>query len=294
MIFQKGLEELRKRDILEINLKIIRYFGLLQDESVNKTRFEKVTVMAKQIIITLLITQYFLGTSVELYLSLSDMYKAGNCIIYFITSLKNMAKLGTVIINRKKFLSLLINIDKNRYVQGITPTEAQRSIVQSYIDLSKKTAKWVWILCFMALISLIINQPPQPNLELIIDPDEMKDLRRGSSIKMWLPFRAIESPYFEMSLVYEDITMTIYFIFITAINVTIVDIIIKVSAQFAVLAEAVQSGVTPAAGLPYKKRGETGTGVPSLTNKQTNKQTPWPSVRERTIPTERPPLVDEI
>jgi hypothetical protein len=30
--------------------------------------------------------------------------------------------------------------------------------------------------------------------------------------------------------------------------------------------------------------------------RQTNKkqQTPWPLVRERTIPTERPPLVDEI
>jgi hypothetical protein len=28
--------------------------------------------------------------------------------------------------------------------------------------------------------------------------------------------------------------------------------------------------------------------------KQTNKQTPWPLVRERTIPTDRPPLVDEI
>jgi hypothetical protein len=27
---------------------------------------------------------------------------------------------------------------------------------------------------------------------------------------------------------------------------------------------------------------------------QKNKQTPWPLVRERTIPTERPPLVDEI
>jgi hypothetical protein len=27
---------------------------------------------------------------------------------------------------------------------------------------------------------------------------------------------------------------------------------------------------------------------------QTNKQTPWPLVRERTIPTERPPLIDEI
>jgi hypothetical protein len=30
------------------------------------------------------------------------------------------------------------------------------------------------------------------------------------------------------------------------------------------------------------------------TNEQTNKQTPWPLVRERTIPTERQPLVDEI
>jgi hypothetical protein len=29
-------------------------------------------------------------------------------------------------------------------------------------------------------------------------------------------------------------------------------------------------------------------------NTNKNKQTPWPLVRERTIPTERPPLVDEI
>jgi hypothetical protein len=28
--------------------------------------------------------------------------------------------------------------------------------------------------------------------------------------------------------------------------------------------------------------------------RRSNKQTPWPLVRERTIPTERPPLVDEI
>jgi hypothetical protein len=28
--------------------------------------------------------------------------------------------------------------------------------------------------------------------------------------------------------------------------------------------------------------------------KKNKKQTPWPLVRERTIPTERPPLVDEI
>jgi hypothetical protein len=34
--------------------------------------------------------------------------------------------------------------------------------------------------------------------------------------------------------------------------------------------------------------------VYSYTTKTKQKQTPWPLVRERTIPTERPPLVDEI
>jgi hypothetical protein len=34
--------------------------------------------------------------------------------------------------------------------------------------------------------------------------------------------------------------------------------------------------------------------IAGLLTSQTNKQTPWPLVRERTIPTERPPLVDEI
>jgi hypothetical protein len=31
-----------------------------------------------------------------------------------------------------------------------------------------------------------------------------------------------------------------------------------------------------------------------ITERYKTKQTPWPLVRERTIPTERPPLVDEI
>jgi hypothetical protein len=34
--------------------------------------------------------------------------------------------------------------------------------------------------------------------------------------------------------------------------------------------------------------------VASFIKKTNKKQTPWPLVRERTIPTERPPLVDEI
>jgi hypothetical protein len=44
----------------------------------------------------------------------------------------------------------------------------------------------------------------------------------------------------------------------------------------------------PAAPSRFSHGGQT-----TIQDKQT-KQTPWPLVRERTIPTERPPLVDEI
>jgi hypothetical protein len=34
--------------------------------------------------------------------------------------------------------------------------------------------------------------------------------------------------------------------------------------------------------------------LPPPQKKKNKQQTPWPLVRERTIPTDRPPLVDEI
>jgi hypothetical protein len=43
----------------------------------------------------------------------------------------------------------------------------------------------------------------------------------------------------------------------------------------------------------YASYLDTNSGINRRHLKQQNKQTPWPLVRERTIPTDRPPLVDE-
>jgi hypothetical protein len=263
MILEKELQKLRKQNILEINLKIFRYFGILLDDSVNETRCEKVKGMAKQLVIVSLVAQYFFGTSVELFLSLGDMQNAGHCFIYLITHLKNVVKLGTFIIFREKILYLLSKIENNFYIQGIAPTNAERSLVRSYVNLSKRIAKYVWISFLLTLATVFISTPPRPNLELITDPEEIKYIRKDSSLKMWFPFRAIESPYFELTTVYENITISIYFIFFTTVNITILGLIIHTTAQFAVLAEAIKNGATRAASLRDKKRRETGKRAPS-------------------------------
>jgi hypothetical protein len=264
MIFQQELEKLSKQNVLELNLKILRYFGILLDDSINKTRWEKVMGMSKQLLIVSLVVQYFLGTSVELILSLGNLQRAAHCLLFFITYLKNAVKLGTFVIYRKKILCLLSKIENNFYIQGITPTNAERSLVQSYINLSKRITKYIWVSFFLTLASLIINMPSRPNLELITDPEEIENVRRDSSMKMWFPFRAIESPYFELTTVYENITTSIHFFFITTINTTIVGLIIHTTAQFAVLAEAIKNGITHTASLRDKERCETGKSAPSL------------------------------
>jgi hypothetical protein len=264
MVFQQELEKLKKQNVLEQNLKIFRYFGLLLDDSINKTRWEKAMDMAKQLFTVSLVVQYFLGTSVELLLSLDNLQTAGHCLFFLITYLKNVVKLGTFVIYRKKIICLLSKVENNFYIQGITPTNAERSLVQSYMNLSKRIAKYVWVSFFLTQASLTINTPPRPDLELITDPEEIKNVRRDSSVKMWFPFRAIESPYFELTTVYENVTTTIHFLFITTINITIIGLIIHTTAQFAVLAETIKNGATRAASLRGRKRCETGKRAPSL------------------------------
>jgi hypothetical protein len=43
-----------------------------------------------------------------------------------------------------------------------------------------------------------------------------------------------------------------------------------------------------------KMNMQEGREIYKSTKQKQNKQTPWPLVRQRTIPTERPPFVDEI
>jgi hypothetical protein len=262
MIFKKLSEKLKKQNILKLNLMILKYYGLLLDDSVNKSRWEEVVGLIKQLFTVCLVAQYFLGTSVELYLSMDNVQRAGDCFIFLISHLKNAVKLGTLIIHRKRILCLISKLENNYYIQGKTPTNAEISIVQKYMNLSKRIAKYVWISFCVTQVSLAANMPPRPNLELITDPEEIKNIRRDSVIKMWFPFKAIESPYFEITSVYECVTMSIYFVFVTTVNITLVALIIYMTGIFAVLAHSIQNGATHVADLLQNKCCETGKTAP--------------------------------
>lgn len=266
MIFKQLFEEIRRNNILELNLQIFKYYGFLLDDSVDTTRWNRLIGMFRRLLLVSVVAQHSLGTAVQLYLSLGNIEKAGDCLIFLLSHVKNVVKLGTLIIYRTKILCLLSRIGGNYYVQGITPTDSQKILVQNYMNLSKKIAKYVWISFVLTQASLIVNMPPRPNLEIIIDPEELKNVRRESSIHMWIPFKAIESPYYEIAVVYECVTMTIYFAFVTTVNITLLGLIIHMTALFALLADTIEKGVNDGAGVRKEKLYSTGKRIPSSFN----------------------------
>jgi hypothetical protein len=263
MVFQKLLEKIRSNNILELNLEIFKYYGILLDDSVDKTRWERLADMLRRLLIVSVVAQHSLGTAVELYLSMGNLQKAGDCLIFLISHVKNVVKLGTLIVYRKQLLRLHSRLEKNYYIQGITPTNSEKLLVQNYMNLSRKIAKYVWISFFLTQASLIVNMPPRPNIEIITDPEELKNIRRDSSIHMWIPFKAIESPYFEIAVVYECVTMTVYFAFVTTVNITLVGLTIHITALFALLADTIEKGVTGGADVTKKRLCSTGKKNPS-------------------------------
>lgn len=140
----------------------------------------------KQLVRVSLDAQYLLGRSVQLYLSVDNTQRAGDRSIFLTSHQKNAVSPGTLIIYRKRILRLLSKIENN-YIQGMAPTNADRSLFRKYMNLSKRIAKYVWILFFVTLVSLAANMPPRPNLELITDPEEMSNIRRDYIIKLWSP-----------------------------------------------------------------------------------------------------------
>jgi hypothetical protein len=111
------------------------------------------------------------------------------------------------------------------------------------MQLARRLSKYVWISYVLTTSSIYFNVPPRPKLDAESNSTisgEQTSIRRESVMKEWMPFEAVEKPYFELVTAYELLAMTVYFACVTVMNITFLALIIYTTAQFAVLANALQ------------------------------------------------------
>jgi hypothetical protein len=167
----------------------------------------------------------------------------GDGFIFLLAHIKNVTKLGTMIVYRTKFVCLFNSLDKNYFVHQGPQTNTELSLLGSYMQLTRRLAKYLWISYALTTFSIYFNIPPRPKLDVESNStisDEQTSIRRESVMKEWMPFQAVETPYFELVTAYELLAMTVYFACATVMNITFLALIIYTTAQFAVLANALQ------------------------------------------------------
>lgn len=236
-------ENLRTLNVLSFNLKLLRFFGVLIDYSRLSTRWEAPLYFTLQGVVIFLHAQHVICTMIEMYILRDRPQDVGDGFIFLIAHVKNVMKLGTMIVYRTKFVSLINSLERNYFVHERPHTVTEMSLLESYMRLTKRLAKYVWISYVLTTSSIYFNTPPRPKFDVESNSTmsgEQVAIRRESGMKEWLPFQAIETPYFELVTAYELLTMTAYFGCVTLMNITFLALIIYTTAQFALLANALQ------------------------------------------------------
>jgi hypothetical protein len=184
---------------------------------------------------------------VEMYILRDRPQDVGDGFIFLIAHVKNVMKLGTMIFYRTKFIFLIKSLERNYFVHERPHTANELSVLESYMRLTKRLAKYVWISYALTTSSIYFNTPPRPKFDAESNSTMSGGqvaIRRQSGMKEWLPFQAVETPYFELVTAYELLSMTAYFGCVTLMNITFLALIIYTTAQFALLANALQQAAT--------------------------------------------------
>jgi hypothetical protein len=196
-----------------------------------------------QCVIIFLHAQHVICTTIEVYILRDRPQVVGDGFIFLIAHVKNVMKLGAMIVYRTKFITLINSLERNYFVLERPHTVSELSLLGSYMHLTKRLSKYVWLSYVLTTSSIYFNTPPRPKLDVESNSTmsgENVAIRRESGLKQWLPFQAIETPYFELVTAYELLTMTVYFGCVTLMNITFLALIIYTTAQFALLANALQ------------------------------------------------------
>ncbi|KAJ4427988.1 hypothetical protein ANN_24001 [Periplaneta americana] len=249
-------DSLKKLNILSLNVKIFKCFGLLVDYSQVTNRWKAAFFLFLQALTIFLHAQHLICTSIEMYILRNSPNDIGYGFIFAIAHAKNVLKLGVLIVYRTKYIRLFKSLDNNYLIQGKPPTDVELASLANYFQLTMRLGKYIWTSFVLTALSICFNTPPRPNLDKMSNStsgDQMT-IRRDSGMKEWFPVRGVESPYFELTTAYELLTMAAYFICVNLMNVTFLALIIYATAQFSLLADSLKNATTNVADI-FKDRG---------------------------------------
>lgn len=227
-------EDLQKHNIMSLNLRVIQACGYLRKDSTStKCVFVFCMDTIKYSIVLLFLT-ILVGASVEMYRLRNIAHDLGETVVFFITVIKTMVKLVSLIRNRTEYLHLIRSFS-DIYIHGTPLTAEELSVLKSYLSQANKLIKCIWYPSAIMTFVFLGNVTPPDDRDREFVP------AWASSSRVTIPFQTAASPFYIVRATYATAVTAVGYFVTTILNTFGFLLVIYMTAQFALLAKTLRN-----------------------------------------------------
>lgn len=219
--------ELDLREVVNLNVRIIEFFGYLCPE--NQSRLKKILYSVYAIIfVGFIFITYILSELCNMIAVFGDIEKMTGASFLLLTHLVHTSKLYVFVTKSKRVHNLINSVNRNEFKPK---NKKQYNILLNDIKVSKATTK-IFLIMGFATCTLWGVFP-------FLDADENRDKIR-LPLSGWYPFDVSKSPVFEIIYAYQTIGALINGLANISMDTFLAGIIMVISGQLKVLNNAFQ------------------------------------------------------
>lgn len=237
-------EKLTVKQILRLNVRILQIFGLLPEDVLTANLCQYNLRKAVLYPVAFIHIHFVFGSVVELFLQSDDSQQISVSLTLILSYIKGALQLHVVIFSGKKFLDLITCAEANLFTNGKPLADTETSVVRSYVQTAKKLTGFMYLTFMLTLSTVYFELVPTLRISTQNLDDKVYGQvtgRRKTAFKVWTPFQNLEDPYLKLDVIYEMISVSVFFLIFTAINTLTLLLILFFTAHFSLLAEYIET-----------------------------------------------------
>lgn len=228
---------------LRLNVRVLQTFGVLLDNSLTLSRHGRLSRRGILYLIIFIHIQLIFGSVMELILSSGDSHQTFESLGYILSYVKGAMQLFALIFSGQEFIHLIKRAEVNFMMNGKLLGN-MKIIFDKYVQTANRLACFMWVTFVLTLSSVFFELVPTfnvstENYSTQFDGQVMG--RRKTAYKVWTPFQKLDSRYLKADIIYEMLSVTIFFLVFTTINLLTLMLIVFFAGHFNLLAESIEN-----------------------------------------------------
>jgi hypothetical protein len=234
-------DDLKDQGPIDLIVRLERCGGMLLDPSVMTSAWRIVMYNLSRALTVSCLVIASVGVVVESYLTRNDLQEFPESFALFITQAKNLAKLISIFVHRKKILKIIKYASENFFIHDKILSAEELLLTGRHLRHARRCTFIFWVQWALLLALESYSARTTDSAE------------RNMPIKVWVPFDTKQSPYYELGYVYNTLSCIIISWNVALTDTLFFTIIVHITAQFELLGNSLRTLNQDHKGIHYNK-----------------------------------------